>query len=137
MLLLSSGGAVPALVAELPLALLNALPGAIRHGRDGVRVDLAHLPTHKRHLICMRVGEGGEGTDCQSAGGRGELTRAEQSLIRLASVSRPARTGLWGLGDSQLTRRPWWYGLEVQVLRPVNRPMRTFQTWTVLAESWI
>ena len=67
MLLLGGGGAVPALVAELPLALLNALPGAIRHGRDGVRVDLAHLPAHKRHLICMRAVQGSQGTDCQSA----------------------------------------------------------------------
>ena len=47
--MLAVGGrrAVPPLVAELPLALLESLSGTVRHRRDGVRVTLAHLPTHK------------------------------------------------------------------------------------------
>ena len=62
---LAVGGrrAVPPLVAELPLALLESLSGTVRHRRDGVRVTLAHLPTHKSpHMHTDGVPREGRGS---------------------------------------------------------------------------
>ena len=73
-LLVCRCGAVPPFVAELPLTLLNALPRAIRHGRNGVGVALADLPAHKwAHMHTQGIGAAGS----EGHVGSGTPSRAE------------------------------------------------------------